>query len=107
MSRCSRKQTSAVSHRPFNDNRLFLNRRQLLSRALKGQVRLLELQQRHNWDRNTLLTAMILLDDPYPFTLHFSAFMAVIEAQGTKEQIKEWIPRCERMEILGCYAQTE
>ena len=33
--------------------------------------------------------------------------MAVIEAQGTHEQVQEWIPRCERMEVLGCYAQTE
>ena len=59
----------------------------------------------------------MLLDDPYPFTLHFTAFIAVIENQGTDEQIKEWIPPCERMEILGmyyvdtsnlgCYAQTE
>jgi acyl-CoA oxidase len=48
--------------------------------------------------------ATTLLDDPYPFTLHFSAFMNVIESQGTKEQIQEWIPRCERMEILGLYA---
>ena len=84
-----------------------MNRRQLLSRAFKGQVRLLELQRQHNWDRNTLLTATGLLDDPYPFTLHFTAFMAVIEAQGTQEQVKEWIPRCETMQILGCYAQTE
>ena len=68
---------------------------------MKGQVRLLELQQRHNWNRDTLLLAVVLLDDPYPFTLHFSAFIAVIEAQGTEEQIKEWIPPSERMEILG------
>jgi acyl-CoA oxidase len=78
-----------------------LNRRQLLSRAAKGQVRLLELQQKHNWDRNMLLSALQLLDDPYPFTLHFAAFMSVIENQGTKEQIREWIPKCERMEYLG------
>jgi hypothetical protein len=78
-----------------------LNRRELLLRALKGQVRLLELQREHGWDRETLLQATVLLDDPYPFTLHFSAFMAVIENQGTEEQIKEWIPKCERMEVLG------
>ena len=83
---------------------MYLNRRQVLSRAIKGQIRLLELQRQYDWDRNTLLTAIVLLDDPYPFTLHFTAFMAVIESQGTKEQIKEWIPRCERMEILGHYA---
>jgi acyl-CoA oxidase len=81
--------------------RQYLNRRQLLSRAFKGQIRLLELQREHHWDRNTLFMATALLDDPYPFVLHFAGFMAVIENQGTKEQIDEWIPRCERMEITG------
>lgn len=95
------RQTSIVPSQSFTHYRFFLNRRQLLSRALKGQIRLLELQQKHNWDRDTLLTAVVLLDDPYPFTLHFSAFIAVIEAQGTEEQIKEWIPPSEKMEILG------
>jgi acyl-CoA oxidase len=78
-----------------------MNRRQLLSRAAKGQVRLMELQRKHNWSRSTLFSAVELLDDPYPFMLHFAAFMSVIENQGTQEQIKEWIPKCERMEILG------
>jgi acyl-CoA oxidase len=64
-------------------------------------VRILELKQQYNWDRDALLAVLGLLDDPYPFTLHFSAFMAVIEGQGTKEQIEYWIPRCEKMEILG------
>lgn len=83
------------------DGRFFLNRRQALSRAIKGQIRLLELQKEHGWNRDTLITALLLLDDPYPIVLHFTAFMAVIEGQGTKEQIEEWIPQCERMEILG------
>ena len=82
-------------------SRLYLNRRQLLSRALKAQVRLLELQKQYNWDRDTLLLANRLLDDPYPFVLHFTAFIAVIETQGTLEQVAEWIPRSENMEILG------
>jgi len=84
--------------------RFYQNRRQALTRALKGQVRLLELQKEHGWDRDTLIIATALLDDPYPFMLHFAAFMTVIESQGTKEQIREWIPRCERMEILGFFS---
>lgn len=84
-----------------------MNRRQLLLRALKGQVRLLELQKQYRWSRETLLQAVVLLDDPFPFTLHFTAFMSVIENQATEEQVNEWIPKCEKMEVLGCYAQTE
>jgi acyl-CoA oxidase len=74
---------------------------------VKGQVRLLELQQQQSWRRDKLLTAVLLLDDPYPFTLHFSAFMLVIEAQGMQEQVAEWIPLCERMEVIGRYAVKE
>ena len=72
-----------------------------MQKALKGQRRLMELQKKYHWDRNMLRSAVVLLDDPLPFTLHFTAFMAVIEAQGTEEQKKEWIPPSERMEILG------
>jgi len=86
---------------PLANFRFSLNRQQQLLRALKGQSRLLELQKQYNWDRNTLISAVLLLDDPYPFMLHFSAFMSVIENQGTEEQIREWIPLCERMEVLG------
>jgi acyl-CoA oxidase len=82
-----------------------MNRRQLLAKALKGQIRLMELQKKYNWDRNTLLSAVVLLDDPLPFTLHFTAFMAVIEAQGTDEQRQEWIPPSERMEISGIHKE--
>ena len=78
-----------------------MNRRQLLKRALNSQIRLMELQKKYEWDRYTLLMAVLLLDDPLPFTLHFTAFMAVIEAQGTEEQKEEWIPPSERTEILG------
>lgn len=61
----------------------------------------MQLQKKYGWDRYTLLMAVLLLDDPLPSTLHFTAFMAVIEAQGTEEQKEEWIPPSERMEILG------
>lgn len=61
----------------------------------------MQLQKKYGWDRDTLLMAVVLLDDLLPFTLHFSAFMAVIEAQGTEEQKKEWISPSEKMEILG------
>lgn len=97
-----RKQDKLVNSRTTSlIDRYFLNRRQLLQRAFRMQTRLLELQQQHGWSRDTLITAGMILDDPLPFTLHFTAFIAVIEAQGTEEQISEWIPKSEGMEVLG------
>ncbi|RCH97894.1 acyl-coenzyme A oxidase [Rhizopus stolonifer] len=43
----------------------------------------------------------------YQLSLHYSAFMAVIKAQGTQEQVEKWYTASERHAIIGCYAQTE
>ncbi|ORX60659.1 acyl-CoA oxidase [Hesseltinella vesiculosa] len=42
-----------------------------------------------------------------PLTLHFAAFIAVIEAQGTEEQAAKWVDAANKLAIMGCYAQTE
>ncbi|KAI8356114.1 acyl-CoA dehydrogenase/oxidase C-terminal [Choanephora cucurbitarum] len=42
-----------------------------------------------------------------PLSLHYSAFMAVIKAQGTQEQVDKWYTASKRHAVLGCYAQTE
>lgn len=43
----------------------------------------------------------------HPFALHFSMFMETIKGQGTDEQIAEFLPKAQRLEIIGTYAQTE
>lgn len=34
-------------------------------------------------------------------------FIPTIKSQGTDEQIAEFLPKAERLEIIGTYAQTE
>lgn len=34
-------------------------------------------------------------------------FIPAIEGQGTEEQQKKWLPLAKKMQIIGCYAQTE
>jgi acyl-CoA oxidase len=34
-------------------------------------------------------------------------FVPAIKGQGTEEQQKKWLPLAYKMEIIGCYAQTE
>ena len=34
-------------------------------------------------------------------------FVPAIQGQGTDEQQQKWLPLAYRMQIIGCYAQTE
>lgn len=34
-------------------------------------------------------------------------FVPFVKAQGTEEQLKKWLPLAYKMQIIGCYAQTE
>ncbi|CCG80995.1 Acyl-CoA oxidase [Taphrina deformans PYCC 5710] len=89
------------------DTRRHLSRQELLNHGYKIQLRLVELKRKHNWDHDTFLSAMHLVDDHVPYGLHFNAFMPVLQSQGSDEQIAAWLPRCESLEVIGCYAQTE
>ncbi|KAI9307224.1 acyl-CoA dehydrogenase/oxidase [Cunninghamella echinulata] len=42
-----------------------------------------------------------------PLGLHYSAFIPVIQSQGTDEQIAKWVEPAQKLAIMGCYAQTE
>lgn len=34
-------------------------------------------------------------------------FIPAIKGQGTEEQLQKWLPLAYKMQIIGCYAQTE
>lgn len=34
-------------------------------------------------------------------------FIPAIKGQGTEEQQQKWLPLAQKMQIIGCYAQTE
>ncbi|ORZ25089.1 acyl-CoA dehydrogenase/oxidase, partial [Absidia repens] len=42
-----------------------------------------------------------------PLGLHYSAFIPVLQSQGTDEQIAKWVKPAQQLAIMGCYAQTE
>ncbi|KAF8456681.1 acyl-CoA dehydrogenase/oxidase [Terfezia claveryi] len=78
-----------------------------LLRSLRLCHRLLQLRKLHNWSQEEYREALLLSDDNLPTTLHESAFINIIHSQGTNEQREQWLPRCQRLEFVGCYAQTE
>ncbi|EME48677.1 hypothetical protein DOTSEDRAFT_67648 [Dothistroma septosporum NZE10] len=61
----------------------------------------------HAWDEEDFRMAEYLCDDVSPFMVHESMFPTTIREQGDEEQRKYWLPRIERWEVVGCYAQTE
>lgn len=47
------------------------------------------------------------VDEPAFTDLHWGMFIPAIKGQGTEEQQKKWLPLAYKMQIIGCYAQTE
>ena len=39
--------------------------------------------------------------------LHYEFFLPSFELQASQEQLAKWVPLCESLDIIGCYAQTE
>lgn len=89
------------------DTRRHLSRQQLLEHGYAIQIKMIKLRQRHGWDSETFTQALALVDDHLPFGLHFTAFIPVLQSQGSGEQIAEWLPKCLDLSVIGCYAQTE
>ncbi|KAL9665068.1 hypothetical protein QQ045_020477 [Rhodiola kirilowii] len=47
------------------------------------------------------------IDQPAYPDLHWGMFVPAIKSQGTEEQQAKWLPLAYKMQIIGCYAQTE
>ncbi|CAL5441983.1 unnamed protein product [Camellia sinensis] len=47
------------------------------------------------------------VDEPAYTDLHWGMFVPAIKGQGTEEQQQKWLPLAYKMQIIGCYAQTE
>ncbi|GAA5858646.1 hypothetical protein JCM8547_001404 [Rhodosporidiobolus lusitaniae] len=85
----------------------YFPRKKQLEGGLRVMRRLVELREREKWGEEEFKDALALIDEPLGFNLHYLAFLPVIASQGSDEQQKEWITRCERLEVIGCYLQTE
>lgn len=64
------------------------------------------LQDQHGWDSEDQSMAQLLTDDVSPYMVHFAMFITTVREQGSKEQKAYWMPKIEKMEAIGCYAQV-
>ncbi|PYH82453.1 acyl-CoA oxidase [Aspergillus uvarum CBS 121591] len=84
-----------------------LNRRELYLEGLRRGRAIVTDMLQHNHTRFVNLTERSQLTNATPFGLNFLMFRRTINLQGTTEQKRYWLPLIDRMEINGCYAQTE
>ncbi|KAF5180433.1 Acyl-coenzyme a oxidase, partial [Thalictrum thalictroides] len=89
------------------DNRVTLGRKELFKNTLRKAAhawkRIMEL--RLTEEEASKLRAFV--DEPAFTDLHWGMFVPAIKGQGTEEQQQKWLPLAYKMQIIGCYAQTE
>lgn len=69
--------------------------------------RLRQLVEKHSWSEDDYELAKYLVDDSSPYTLHTTMFLNCLMEQTSDAQREYWMPRHNRWEITGAYAQTE
>ncbi|KAJ9147685.1 hypothetical protein P3X46_029816 [Hevea brasiliensis] len=89
------------------DNRVMLSRKELFKNTLRKAAhawkRIIELRLSEEEARKL----RFFVDEPAFTDLHWGMFVPAIKGQGTEEQQQKWLPLAYKMQIIGCYAQTE
>ncbi|XP_056160515.1 peroxisomal acyl-coenzyme A oxidase 1 [Syzygium oleosum] len=89
------------------DNRTMLSRKELFKSTLKKTAyawkRIMELRL----TEEEASRLRFFIDEPAYTDLHWGMFVPAIKGQGTEEQQQKWLPLAYKMQIIGCYAQTE
>ncbi|KAK3714333.1 hypothetical protein LTR37_007919 [Vermiconidia calcicola] len=84
-----------------------LARKDAWTRAAHQARELIRLKLQHNWSHTQFMEAIRLTDNMLPVQPQFRIFLSNLERQMTDEQKAIWVPKAERFEIFGSYAQTE
>ena len=84
-----------------------LARKDVWTRTVYQSRKLIELKLRHGWSNKQFMEAIEITDNFLPVQPQFRIFMSNLERQMSDEQKAIWIPKAERFEIFGSYAQTE
>jgi acyl-CoA oxidase len=82
-------------------------RKDVWTRAAEQSRELIRLKLENQWSRTQFMEAIRMSDNFLPVQPQFRIFMSNLERQMSDEQKAFWVPKAERFEILGSYAQTE
>jgi acyl-CoA oxidase len=96
------------NHKVFSKtSQMNLSRPDRYRLGLARGKKLRQLVDKHSWSEEDYELAKYLVDDSSPYTLHTSMFLNCLMEQTSDEQRDYWLPRHNRWEIIGAYAQTE
>ncbi|KMP01882.1 acyl-coenzyme A oxidase 1 [Coccidioides immitis RMSCC 2394] len=84
-----------------------LSRKDAWVRAVHQARELIALKQKEKWSHEQFRQAVVMLDYFLPVQPQFRIFLSNMERQMSDEQKAIWMPKAERLEIFGSYAQTE
>ncbi|CAI9775566.1 unnamed protein product [Fraxinus pennsylvanica] len=89
------------------DDRTMLPRKELFKNTIRKATyawkRIIELRL----SEEEAAKLRFYVDEPAFTDLHWGMFIPAIKGQGTDEQQQKWLPLAYKMQIIGCYAQTE
>ncbi|XP_022867012.1 peroxisomal acyl-coenzyme A oxidase 1-like [Olea europaea var. sylvestris] len=89
------------------DDRTMLPRKELFKNTIRKATyawkRIIELRL----SEEEAAKLRFYVDEPAFTDLHWGMFIPAIKGQGTDEQHQKWLPFAYKMQIIGCYAQTE
>lgn len=92
----------------FNKTKqLNLSRPERYQLGLARAKKLRRYADEYRWDAEDISMSQYLCDDVSPYMVHYAMFVTTIREQGDEKQRAYWLPKIERMEVIGCYAQTE
>ena len=90
----------------FNKSKQFnLSRPERYLLGLARAKKLRRYEDQYGWDNEDRSMAQYLCDDVLPVMVHYAMFVTTVREQGSEEQRAYWMPKIEKMEVLGCYAQ--
>ncbi|KAF6165692.1 hypothetical protein GIB67_012589 [Kingdonia uniflora] len=89
------------------DNRTTLSRKDWFKNTLRKAA--------HAWKRiielplseQEAFMLRFFVDEPAFTDLHWGMFIPTIKGQSTEQQQQKWLPLTYKMQIIGCYAETE
>eukprot|EP00892_Ulva_mutabilis_P004748 jgi/Ulvmu1/2645/UM014_0097.1 len=89
------------------DSRYSLTRTEEYVEALRLATQVWIKMSKREITQDDALIIRKLADFPSGLELHFGMFIPTILGQGTDEQKEELLPKCNSLQIIGTYAQTE
>lgn len=92
----------------FNKSKqMNLSRPERYHLGLARAKKLRRLMDQHSWSEDDHSMAQYLSDDVSPYMVHYAMFVTTVREQGDEQQRAYWLPKIDKMDVIGCYAQTE